>query len=105
MPYSTANRPFLTVVAVAGGHGYGSSGNFDYGGNQWAYRSTDALATVVTTGYFSDAGPRGLNMRVGDIVTFTRMTTAGVPAALHTVVVTSQTTAGATASILNSSSS
>ncbi len=105
MAYSTANRPYLTVAAVAGGQVIGSSGIFDYGGNQWAYRSTDTLAAVATTGYFTDGGPGKLNMRVGDLVGFTRLTTAGVPTAHHFLVISSASTNGASPTILNSSSS
>ncbi len=105
MAYSTANRPYLTVAAVAGGQGIGSSGIFDYGGNQWAYRSTDTLAAVATTGYFTDGGPNKLNMRVGDLVSFTRLSTAGVPAAHHHLVVSSQSTNGSSPTVISMSSS
>jgi hypothetical protein len=103
MPYSTANRPFLTVAAVAGGFGVGSS---DAGGNRWMYRSSDAIATVIATGYFTEGGPNKLNMRPGDIVDFVRVSTAvpAIPQALHTLCISSFSTNGASATILGTSS-
>lgn len=110
MAYSTANRPFLQVACVAGGPNAGSS---DAGMNQWAYRSSDVLATVITSGYFTDgygggvSNRSGLGMRVGDIVNFLRMSTAvpGVPQAFHTLVISCVTTNGASPTVIGSSSS
>jgi hypothetical protein len=101
MSYSTANRPFLTVAPVGGGFGTGSS---DAGLNRWAYRSSDPLATVITTGYFTDG--HKLGMRSGDVVEFLRVSTAVpfVPQALHIIAVSSVSTNGASATIINSSS-
>jgi len=101
MAYSTANRPYLTVAAVAGGFGAGSS---DVGGSRWCYRSSDPLASVTSTGYFTDGGPGKLNMRPGDIVEHIRLTTAGVPAALHVYLISSASTNGASATIISASS-
>lgn len=102
MAYSTANRPYLTVATVGGGFAGGSS---DVGGARWAYRSTDILATVVTTGYFTDGHKMG--MRAGDIVEFIRLSSAGtlVPVALHSLCVSSVSTNGASPTVLGSSSS
>ena len=64
MTYSTTNPPFgMTAPPIAGGFSVGSS---DGWGNVFGYRSTDAVATVRGTGYFSDGKTRG--MRQGDIV-------------------------------------
>lgn len=102
MTYSTANRPYLTVTPVGGGFNAGSS---DVGGARWAYRSTELLATVVTTGYFTDG--HKLGMRPGDIVEFIRLSSAGtlVPVALHSLCVSSVSTNGASPTVLGSSSS
>lgn len=104
MAYSTANRPFLVNAAVGGGFGTGSS---DAGMNRWAYRSSDPLATVITTGYITDGGPGKLGMRVGDIVDFLRVSTAVpfVPQAMHILVASSVSTNGASLTIITSSSS
>src|SRR5574339_522374 len=99
MAYSTANRPYATVVPVGGGFGVGSS---DVGGGRWAYRSSDPLATVATTGYFTDGYKMGI--RAGDIIHFIRLTTAGVPAALHVLLVSSVSTNGASPTIISASS-
>jgi len=100
MAYSTSNRPYQIVAAVAGGFNVGSSNS---GGNVWAYRSTDPLNTVTGTSYFSDG--HKLGMRVGDIVQIVEHTTAFVPSRLHAACVSAVTTgAGATAGVINSSS-
>lgn len=100
MAYSTAIRPFAIVVPVGGGFGGGSS---DCGCGIWGYRSTDTLAAVATTGYFTDGNKLG--MRVNDIVNFIRVSTAFVPQAHHTLVISSVSTNGASPTILTSSSS
>lgn len=78
MAYSTANRPYLIVPALAGGFGAavvgaGGAGSSDCGGNMWAYRSTDAAGTV-TGAYFTDG--HKLGMRKGDVVLVTQVSTA-----------------------------
>jgi hypothetical protein len=88
MAYSTANRPFLTVPAVAGGFIVGSS---DTVGQYWAYKSSDAIATVITSGYVTDA--KRLGMRPGDILTVV-VTSGSTPASLHHALITAVTTAG-----------
>jgi hypothetical protein len=99
MSYSTGNRPYLTVPTVGGGFITGST---DMGGAVWAYRSTDPLATVATTGYFTDGHKMGI--RAGDIINFVRMTTGIVPAALHILLVSSVSTNGASPTIISASS-
>lgn len=98
MAYSTSEGPYLVSPAVAGGANVGSS---RVGGNVWAYRSTHARATVITTGFFSDGDKRG--MRVGDLVHVIVTSTAYVPTAMHTICVSSVSTNGATAAITGSS--
>lgn len=61
--YGSGFGPSLMVASVAGGFNAGSSAGM---GNIWAYRSTDALATVVGSSYFADGFARG--MRKGDMV-------------------------------------
>lgn len=53
MAYATTNPPALQVQAIAGPR-------------KWVYSSTDAIATVNTSGYFSNG--HALGMRVGDQV-------------------------------------
>jgi hypothetical protein len=61
---STGNPPFqMTAPPIAGGFTVGSS---DMRGGLWFYGSSDAVATVRGTGYFTDGFNRG--MRRGDIV-------------------------------------
>lgn len=78
MAYSTNNRPFLIVPAIAGGFSATISGltagSSDCGGNVWAYRSSDAAATVAGSNYFTDGWKLG--MRKGDIVFITQFSTA-----------------------------
>jgi hypothetical protein len=78
MAYSTNNRPYLVVPAVAGGAGAsfvgGVVGSSDCGGSIWAYRSTDPAATVAGAGYFTDGFKLGL--RRGDIMFITQFSTA-----------------------------
>jgi hypothetical protein len=99
MSYSTGNRPYLTVPTVGGGFIVGST---DVGGAVWAYRSSDPLATVATTGYITDGHKLGI--RPGDIINHVRLTTAGVPAALHILLVSSVSTNGASPTIVSASS-
>ena len=95
MAYSTNNRPFLIVPAVAGGFGNFSTsvsgavagGSSDVGGNVWAYRSTDASATVAGANYFTDGFKMG--MRKGDIVLITQFSTASAVSAFAVAVVSS----------------
>ncbi len=78
MAYSTANRPYLLVPAVAGGFGgtilNSVPGSSDCGGNVWAYRSSDSVGTVMGTSYFSDGWKLGL--RKGDFMFVTQFSTA-----------------------------
>jgi hypothetical protein len=78
MAYSTNNRPFLIVPAVAGGFGAtfvtGVTGSSDCGGNVWAYRSTDAASVVAGANYFTDGFKMGL--RRGDILVAQTFSTA-----------------------------
>jgi hypothetical protein len=78
MAYTTANRPFLVVPAVAGGFGgtilNSVPGSSDCGGNIWAYRSSDAAATVAAASYFTDGHKLGL--RKGDFMFVTQFSTA-----------------------------
>jgi hypothetical protein len=101
MAYSTSVTAgvFQQIGCIGGGFNVGSS---DAMLNQWAYRSSDPLATVITTGYFSDGKIKG--MRAGDTVVFARLTTGGVPAALHHLLISSVSTNGASATIIASSS-
>lgn len=57
MAYSTSSPPIM----VAGG--VGAAGDYP---RIWVYKSADAIATVNTSGYFSNGA--ALGMRVGDIV-------------------------------------
>jgi len=98
MAYSTANRPYLTVAAVGGGFIAGSS---DTAGQYWAYKSSDPIATVSTTApYFTDGFKMG--MRRGDVLALV-VTSGSTPAALHHLLITHVTTAGASASVVGSS--
>ncbi len=61
---STANPPFLvSMPPIAGGFTVGSS---DMRGGLWFYGSSDPVATVRGTGYFTDGAARG--MRRGDAI-------------------------------------
>lgn len=62
-----STAPFLVVPAFGGGYNPASTASpIDTSGNIWVYRTTEALATVLGTSYFSDAQKRG--MRKYDIV-------------------------------------
>jgi hypothetical protein len=64
MTYASTNKPFLIVPAVAGGAQGAAKG-----GNLYAYRSTDTVATVTgTTSYFGDGALEGMQVSDGVIV-------------------------------------
>lgn len=77
MAYSTNNRPYVIVPALAGGYGVTISGltagSSDCGGTVWAYRSSDPAATVAGANYFTDGFKLG--MRRGDIIFITQFST------------------------------
>lgn len=54
MAYSTSNPPALVDSALAGK------------GQEWVYKSADAIATVDAAGYFTNAGDLG--MVTGDVI-------------------------------------
>jgi hypothetical protein len=56
MAYSTSNPPALDVQAINGPR-------------KWTYSSTDPIATVNTSGYFTNGD--ALGMKVGDVVVVT----------------------------------
>jgi hypothetical protein len=100
MGYSTAEGAYLLTPGVAGGPNVGST---VHSMNIWGYQDTDALATVIGTGYFSDGNKLG--MRPLDVIHFARLSTAGVPAAYHSLMISSVSTNGASATVIGSSSS
>jgi len=107
MAYSTANRPYLIVPAIAGGFGAtivnGVAGSSDCGGNVWAYRSTNTVAEAMATGFFSDGFKMGL--RKGDIMFLASYTTAlAVSSGAIGIVTASVTSSAATVGVLFSSS-
>lgn len=65
-------------------------GSRSAGGRRWYLRGTDAVTTVVGSGYVSDAGDRG--MTVGDLVTYVETDTTDV----YELVVTGITSGAAT---------
>jgi hypothetical protein len=91
MAYSTANRPYLITPAVAGGFGgtilNSVPGSSDCGGNVWAYRASDAPATVAGANYFTDGFKMGI--RKGDIMFVTQFSTALAVSAFAITAVTS----------------
>src|SRR3989304_8807866 len=108
MAYSTANRPSLTVPAIAGGFGAtivgGVAGSSDCGGNIWAYRSSDTPATVSSTvGYFTDGFKLGL--RKGDIIFVPQFSTALAVTAMAVGVITTVTASSAATWSISASSS
>lgn len=107
MAYSTANRPYQVVSAIGGGFGATISGltagSSDCGGNIWAYRSSDAPATVAGSNYFTDGFKLG--MRRGDIVFVTQLSTAFAVSALAICAVSSVGASSAATLTLNMSSS
>ena len=60
---SSLSNPPVAVWSALGGAG----GNSGLGGTHWLYRSSEAVATVATADYFSDAYQLG--MKVGDLIT------------------------------------
>jgi hypothetical protein len=54
MAYSTSNPPAYVEGRLGGGHG------------RWVYISTDAIATVNTSGYFTNG--HALGLRVGHMI-------------------------------------
>lgn len=107
MAYSTANRPYQIVAAVGGGFGAtivnGVAGSSDCGGNVWAYRSSDAVGTVMASNYFTDGFKLG--MRKGDFVFVTQYSTAlAVSAGGIGIVTTVNASSAATVGVLFSSS-
>lgn len=78
MAYSTNNRPYVIVPAVAGGFAASvaglTAGSSDCGGNIWAYRSTDTVTAIMAANYFTDGFKLGL--RKMDIMFITQVTTA-----------------------------
>jgi hypothetical protein len=74
MSYSTSNPPFLIAGGLAGGQSstVGAStasvgfATMSGGGNIWGYRSSDPMATVVGSSYFSNGMQIG--MRLNDAV-------------------------------------
>lgn len=80
MAYSTSNPPYLMNQAMS-----------EVRGRLWGYQSTDAAATIDTTGYITNGG--ALGMAVGDIVMATD-TGTGIMT-MHRVVTVSSTYPGA----------
>ena len=66
------------------------------GGSLWTYVSTDAVGTVITTGYFSDGDKLG--MHPGDHVMGVVTSTNGATVTAYYGVITSVSTNGATLS-------
>jgi hypothetical protein len=97
MAYSTANGPYLIV----GGLGDGAQSTIGQstactgfataaGGTRlWGYTSSDPVATVTGSSYFTDGYNRG--MRLGDVL-FIRDTGQGSTIGLSIAVVTAVTT-------------
>lgn len=107
MAYSTANRPYLVVPAMAGGFSAtvvnGVAGSSDCGGNIWAYRSTNTFAEAAAANFFSDG--HKLGMRKGDIVFVVTYSTAIATGAMGIGVIATSVASSAatlTASIASS---
>lgn len=107
MAYSTANRPYLIVPAVAGGFSgtvvNSVPGSSDCGANFWAYRSTNTFAEAAAANFFSDGFKLG--MRKGDIVFVVTYSTALATGAMGIGVVSASNASSAatlTASIASS---
>ena len=62
MAYSSANAPFIVGNAIASGANRATKG-----GNIWAYRSTDTLASVIGTTYYFSNGDT-LGMQADDVL-------------------------------------
>lgn len=97
MAYSTANGPYLIVGGLGGAAqstigqstavtGFATQGG---GGNIWGYTSTDPVATVTGSSYFTNGF--NLGMKLGDVV-FIRDTGQGSTIGLSIGVVTAVTT-------------
>lgn len=82
MAYSTSTPPAL----IAGGLTYNG------GPRVWIYTTTDATATIDTTGYITNGG--NLGMRVGDIV-LVFISSGTVTLSMYRVVTVSSTAPGA----------
>jgi hypothetical protein len=76
MAYATTNPPILVSQGIGGA------------GREWTYASTDALATVRVSGYFTNG--YDLGMRAGDKITI--IDTDATPIDLAVAVVASATT-------------
>lgn len=107
MAYSTANRPYLVVPAVAGGFSAtvvnGVAGSSDCGGSIWAYRSTNTFAEAAAANFFSDGHKLGL--RKGDIMFVVTYSTAIATGAMGVGVISASNASSAatlTASIASS---
>lgn len=91
---SSSNRPFLlTPGPIAAGN---STSMLNYGGRLWSYVSTDPLATVVGSSYFSDGFTLG--MRKYDSIMHVDVNST--IASLITVTTVTSTSGGVTASSL-----
>jgi len=86
MAYSTGNLPFRITPGPIGAAV--STAMINYGGALWGYVSSDALATVTGSSYFSDGYSLGLrkydhilmmdtNSTLSSIVTVTLQTSSG----------------------------
>ena len=82
---SSNNKPFVLTPRLATGW---STGMAAYGGSLWGYVSTDPLATVIGSSYFSDGYDLGLrkydwifhtdvNSTIASILTITAITSSG----------------------------
>jgi hypothetical protein len=107
MAYSTANRPYLVVPAVAGGFNAtvvnGVAGSSDCGGSIWMYRSTNTFAEAAASNFFADGHKLGL--RKGDIMFVQAFSTALATGAMGIGVVATvnaSSAASITASIASS---
>jgi len=86
------NGDYLSCVLSIGGKG---------GGNQWVYKTVDAIGTVDNTDYFSDGIKKG--MALGDVVTVIKVGTLPntSPADTTTAVVSAVSDAGATVTAMS----
>lgn len=92
MAYSSTNPPCILTSGSFGGQSL----------RMWGYKSTDAVATVAGSSYFSNGA--SLGMRIGDFVGIVQLSTAGAFTAYNIACVSSRTTgAGATINTVSSS--
>lgn len=92
---STSNRPFLmTPGPIASGN---STSLASFGGKLWGYVSTDPLATVIGSSYFSD-GFSQIGLRKWDSILHTDINSTIV--SLVTVTTVTTGTGGVTCSSL-----